>query len=339
MHLCGGRQRQLRVGGRRVPSLVPDAPVGPGACHAVLPVWRACLPCPAVCEAGWLAVERSRVPPPPPPPSELSPPTLQARAMGIYAAHCMAGVQDQAREWLCAGLNGGRAGLGSAFCTCRPAALHSACPPVPFAASLLRPPPRPLAQTGSDMAFELFTHVTRFLGHKVVLLGLYNGQRLEEAPPGDVVTYSRVQDEARRARRWLHAACSSLADCAAAQPACAPDLSAVPPLLLLRRTPPASAPLCACCCCGGACRAPCSSGTRVRRRRRRAGSLQRRRAEASQRGCPRRHKCTHGMHGMVRCCPAHAPPPTPARLPIFLSSHIHTRPALPPQTWTRRWRT
>lgn len=46
------------------------------------------------------------------------------------------------------------------------------------------------------MAFELFTHVTRFLGHKVVLLGLYNGQRLQDEAPGDVVTYSRVQEEA-----------------------------------------------------------------------------------------------------------------------------------------------
>lgn len=30
-----------------------------------------------------------------------------------------------------------------------------------------------------DFCFELFAHVTRFFGHKVVLLGLYNGQELD----------------------------------------------------------------------------------------------------------------------------------------------------------------
>lgn len=30
-----------------------------------------------------------------------------------------------------------------------------------------------------DFCFEMFTHVTRFFGHKVVLLGLHNGQKLE----------------------------------------------------------------------------------------------------------------------------------------------------------------
>jgi NAD(P)H-nitrite reductase large subunit len=39
-----------------------------------------------------------------------------------------------------------------------------------------------------------FTHVTRFLGRKVVLLGLYNGQKLQQQPEGDVVMYSRVLD-------------------------------------------------------------------------------------------------------------------------------------------------
>ena len=47
---------------------------------------------------------------------------------------------------------------------------------------------------GSDMAFELFSHVTRFLGRKVVLLGLYNGQRLEGEPAEDLVSYSRVDE-------------------------------------------------------------------------------------------------------------------------------------------------
>lgn len=71
----------------------------------------------------------------------------QARSMGIYAAHCMAGVQEQ---------------------------------------------------MGADMAFELFTHVTRFLGRKVVLLGLYNGQRLQHEPASDMATYSRVTEGPER---------------------------------------------------------------------------------------------------------------------------------------------
>ncbi|KAL3142264.1 hypothetical protein ABBQ38_002606 [Trebouxia sp. C0009 RCD-2024] len=40
--------------------------------------------------------------------------------------------------------------------------------------------------------FELFTHVTRFCGMKVVLLGLYNGQGLQEEPAEDMVSYSRT---------------------------------------------------------------------------------------------------------------------------------------------------
>jgi hypothetical protein len=31
---------------------------------------------------------------------------------------------------------------------------------------------------GSDFCFELFTHMTSFLGYKVVMLGRYNGQGL-----------------------------------------------------------------------------------------------------------------------------------------------------------------
>eukprot|EP00878_Enallax_costatus_P037323 GHUV01042147.1.p1 GENE.GHUV01042147.1~~GHUV01042147.1.p1 ORF type:complete len:111 (+),score=23.74 GHUV01042147.1:217-549(+) len=40
-----------------------------------------------------------------------------------------------------------------------------------------------------------FTHVTRFLGKKVVLLGLYNGQKLQNEPTEDIVLYTRVLDE------------------------------------------------------------------------------------------------------------------------------------------------
>ena len=50
-------------------------------------------------------------------------------------------------------------------------------------------------QTGSDMSFEVFTHVTRFLGKKVVLLGLYNGQKLKDEPESDLVSYSKVTEE------------------------------------------------------------------------------------------------------------------------------------------------
>ena len=42
--------------------------------------------------------------------------------------------------------------------------------------------------------FELFTHVTKFAGKKVVLLGLYNGQNLDESKEGDMVTYCRSGD-------------------------------------------------------------------------------------------------------------------------------------------------
>lgn len=45
--------------------------------------------------------------------------------------------------------------------------------------------------------FELFTHITRFCGRKVVLLGLYNGQGLESELGEDMVTYSR-STEVRR---------------------------------------------------------------------------------------------------------------------------------------------
>ena len=45
-----------------------------------------------------------------------------------------------------------------------------------------------------SFSFELFTHVTRFLGMKVVLLGLYNGQNLPESEAENLVTYSRSEE-------------------------------------------------------------------------------------------------------------------------------------------------
>ena len=61
------------------------------------------------------------------------------------------------------------------------------------------------ADTGTGFAFELFTHATQFMGQKVVLLGLYNGQGLEKEPESDIVMYSRAS-EVRVARG--HTACS-----------------------------------------------------------------------------------------------------------------------------------
>lgn len=48
----------------------------------------------------------------------------------------------------------------------------------------------------SGLYFELFTHVTRFCGKKVILLGLYNGQRLDDEPSSDIITYSRASEGA-----------------------------------------------------------------------------------------------------------------------------------------------
>ena len=47
--------------------------------------------------------------------------------------------------------------------------------------------------------FELFTHVTRFCGRKVVLLGLYNGQGLQDEPEQDIVTYARTTEVSHHA--------------------------------------------------------------------------------------------------------------------------------------------
>lgn len=48
-----------------------------------------------------------------------------------------------------------------------------------------------------------FTHVTRFLGRKVVLLGLYNGQKLAHERTEDVVMYSRLLDEGSPAATFV----------------------------------------------------------------------------------------------------------------------------------------
>ena len=51
-----------------------------------------------------------------------------------------------------------------------------------------------LDELSGGFAFELFTHVTRFCGRKVVLLGRYNGQGLEHELAEDIITYSRAQE-------------------------------------------------------------------------------------------------------------------------------------------------
>lgn len=51
---------------------------------------------------------------------------------------------------------------------------------------------------GNELAlgfnFELFTHITRFCGQKVVLLGLYNGQKHDCKNKEDMISYSRSDD-------------------------------------------------------------------------------------------------------------------------------------------------
>ena len=42
---------------------------------------------------------------------------------------------------------------------------------------------------GLSFSFELFTHVTEFLGKKVVLLGAYNGQKVATEDAGQLVSY------------------------------------------------------------------------------------------------------------------------------------------------------
>eukprot|EP01025_Chloroclados_australasicus_P019666 TRINITY_DN2073_c1_g1_i2.p1 TRINITY_DN2073_c1_g1~~TRINITY_DN2073_c1_g1_i2.p1 ORF type:complete len:516 (+),score=81.64 TRINITY_DN2073_c1_g1_i2:225-1550(+) len=56
-----------------------------------------------------------------------------------------------------------------------------------------------MAELADDLAygfnFELFTHVTRFFGLKVVFLGRYNGQGLDAIDENDIVMYSREMDD------------------------------------------------------------------------------------------------------------------------------------------------
>eukprot|EP01024_Parvocaulis_polyphysoides_P057179 TRINITY_DN6072_c2_g1_i2.p1 TRINITY_DN6072_c2_g1~~TRINITY_DN6072_c2_g1_i2.p1 ORF type:complete len:495 (-),score=102.85 TRINITY_DN6072_c2_g1_i2:217-1701(-) len=56
-----------------------------------------------------------------------------------------------------------------------------------------------MAGLADDLAygfnFELFTHVTRFFGFKVVFLGRYNGQGLDKIDEKDIVMYSREMDD------------------------------------------------------------------------------------------------------------------------------------------------
>lgn len=47
----------------------------------------------------------------------------------------------------------------------------------------------------SGFSLELFSHVTNFFGLKVVLLGLYNGQKLESEPKEELTMYSRATDQ------------------------------------------------------------------------------------------------------------------------------------------------
>ena len=83
----------------------------------------------------------------------------QAYAMGAYAARCMAAAAGTAAP---EGDGEDRGGAPSAL------------------------PEEPM-----DFAFELFAHATRFFGFKVVLLGLYDAQKLEGEPEADLVSYCR----------------------------------------------------------------------------------------------------------------------------------------------------
>lgn len=69
--------------------------------------------------------------------------------------------------------------------------------------------------TASGFAFELFAHVTRFFGLKVVLLGLYNGQKLEKEPKEDITMYTRAQEAGAcrsRSLQQVEGSCFSIRD-------------------------------------------------------------------------------------------------------------------------------
>ena len=51
--------------------------------------------------------------------------------------------------------------------------------------------------------YELFAHATRFFGVKVILLGLYNAQKLDAEPASDLVSYSRRDDATNTFARVL----------------------------------------------------------------------------------------------------------------------------------------
>ncbi|KAF8067218.1 PYROXD1 [Scenedesmus sp. PABB004] len=108
----------------------------------------------------------------------------QARLMGLHAAAGMAGARDDEVLSLSFELVRRRAPPRGAIAR-RPAACRARGARLHGAASQRTVHARRAA--GAQ-----FTHVTRFLGFKVVLLGLYNGQKLSAAPRGDVVLYSRA---------------------------------------------------------------------------------------------------------------------------------------------------
>lgn len=55
---------------------------------------------------------------------------------------------------------------------------------------------------GAGMAFELFTHVTFFAGHRVILLGRYNGQGLESENEADLVSFARAEPPHGKVGCW-----------------------------------------------------------------------------------------------------------------------------------------
>ena len=133
------------------------------------------------------------------------------------------------------------------------------------------------AEAGEQLFnLDLFTHVTRFLGHRIVLLGQYNGQRLQAEPDSDIVTYAR-STEVRWAADQFRKPCSRLwgktgmqcvqvpcLQCIHARVCCSHRIQhchhslQLPVAELLRLSCRArSPPLCACCCCATGSWEPC----------------------------------------------------------------------------------